>query len=207
MAFEKRIPLFPLEMVLFPGAALPLHIFEQRYKLMIRRCKEKGEEFGVTMARPGGIAAVGCTAAILEVARTYTDGRMDILTLGRTRYRMIEVLAEQPYYEARVEMLDEPERPANREEEQRLTTLYDQCHKLIYGRPGAVLTSHPGHSLTFDIVTDLPMGLDYRQTLLEIPSEAERRNFLFDGLTGLLPRLMDRNRMSDAPGSNAAGIN
>lgn len=207
MVSEKRIPLFPLEMVLFPGAALPLHIFEQRYKLMIRRCKEKGEEFGVTMARPGGIAAVGCTATILEVARTYTDGRMDILTLGRTRYRMIEVLAEQPYYEARVEMLEEPERTANREEEQRLTALYDQCHKLIYGRPGAVLSSHPGHSLAFDIATDLPMGLDYRQTMLEIPCEAERRHFLFEGLTGLLPRLMDRNRASDAACNSCAAVN
>lgn len=206
MLAETRIPLFPLEMVLFPGAALPLHIFEQRYKLMIRRCKDKGEEFGVTMARSGGIAAVGCTAAILEVARTYTDGRMDILTLGKTRYRMIEVLAEQPYYEARVEMLEEAEGPANREEEVRLVALYDQCHKLLYDRPGAVLTSNPRHSLAFDIATDLPMGLDYRQTLLEIPAESERRNFLFEGLTGLLPRLMERNRASDPGGSSRPTI-
>jgi Lon protease-like protein len=73
-----RIPLFPLEAVLLPLMPLPLHIFEPRYKLMIRNCLDNQEKFGVILAKEKGIVSVGCTARIVELVRTYPDGRMDI---------------------------------------------------------------------------------------------------------------------------------
>src|SRR6266852_1170896 len=105
----KRIPLFPLDVVLFPGIELTLHIFEPRYKLMIRRCVDEKREFGVVLAREEGIAGGGCTAEVGEVVRTFPDGKMDILTEGRTAYQVIELVEERQYYEADVEYLeDEP---------------------------------------------------------------------------------------------------
>jgi Lon protease-like protein len=111
-----RIPLFPLRSVLCPGVALPLHIFEERYRLMIRRCLERGEPFGVVLIREGrevgplsgAIATVGTTASIREAGR-YPDGRYDILTIGQQRFHVEAVdSSSEPYLVARVRFLEEP---------------------------------------------------------------------------------------------------
>ncbi|HTK94779.1 MAG TPA: LON peptidase substrate-binding domain-containing protein, partial [Terriglobales bacterium] len=74
------LPLFPLEVVLFPGIPLPLHIFEPRYKEMIGEALRDRTEFGVVRVdQQGAVANVGCTATILDVVKQYDDGRMDIL--------------------------------------------------------------------------------------------------------------------------------
>src|SRR5215472_12311979 len=70
----ERIPLFPLNVVLLPGASLSLHIFEPRYKEMVKDCLEEKSEFGMLLALPKGVAKVGCTAEILEVVKRYSDG-------------------------------------------------------------------------------------------------------------------------------------
>jgi Lon protease-like protein len=110
------LPLFPLTTVLCPGVALPLHIFEERYRVMIGRCLESGEPFGVVLllearevGRLGGrIARVGTTAVIRDAGR-YPDGRLDIVTVGERRFRIDEVDPEaEPYLVGRVTMLDEP---------------------------------------------------------------------------------------------------
>ena len=113
------LPLFPLRSVLCPGVALPLHIFEHRYRLMVGRCLERGEPFGVVLERDGHevgplagrIADVGTTAIIRRAGR-YPDGRLDILTVGERRFRL-EALdsRSEPYLVGRVTMLDEPSGP------------------------------------------------------------------------------------------------
>ena len=102
----ERIPLFPLNLVLFPGATLPLHIFEERYKEMIARCVEEQLAFGIVFAPAGGIASVGCTAEIRQILRKHPDGRMDILTTGADVIRIIRVMDEKPYFEALVQYLE-----------------------------------------------------------------------------------------------------
>ena len=114
-----EIPLFPLRSVLCPGVALPLHIFEERYRLMVNRCIERGEPFGVVLLREGKevgplrgqVAAVGTTAAIRR-AGTYPDGRLDILTVGQQRFRLEGVdNVSEPYLVGKVSLLDEPTGP------------------------------------------------------------------------------------------------
>ncbi|HSM33388.1 MAG TPA: LON peptidase substrate-binding domain-containing protein [Anaerolineae bacterium] len=114
-----EIPIFPLRSVLCPGVALPLHIFEERYRLMIGRCIERGEPFGVVLLRDGPevgplrghIAAVGTTAAIRR-AGAYPDGRLDILTVGQQRFRLEDLdNVSEPYLLGRVSLLDEPTGP------------------------------------------------------------------------------------------------
>ena len=111
-----RIPLFPLRSVLCPGVALPLHIFEERYRLMIDRCIERSEAFGVVLIRDGRevgplsreIAAVGTTAAIRRAGR-YPDGRLDILTVGQRRFQLEAVdKVSEPYLVGQVSFLEEP---------------------------------------------------------------------------------------------------
>lgn len=107
-----ELALFPLNTVLFPGATLPLHIFEERYKVMINRCLERREAFGVALIRTGtevgGSAepfAVGTTASIKRVQHL-PDGRMNIIVNGGQRFRIVEMLPSNPYPAARVELLE-----------------------------------------------------------------------------------------------------
>src|SRR5438046_8911404 len=101
----ERIPLFPLNVVLLPGAELPLHIFEPRYRQMVKDCLEEKSEFGMVLSLDKGVARVGCTAEIVQVAKRYPDGRMDILTIGRADLRHVEIFAETTSLERQVESL------------------------------------------------------------------------------------------------------
>ena len=82
------IPIFPLGIVAFPGQRTPLHIFEERYKLMIQRCLDRQLGFGIIYYDGNHLARCGCTAVVTEVIHTYDDGRMDILTTGQDRFVM-----------------------------------------------------------------------------------------------------------------------
>ena len=119
MSSEAReLPLFPLNVVLFPGMALPLRVFEERYKQMIGRCLETDKEFGVVLIREGQEVgepatpfAVGTVASIASVER-FADGRMNLVTVGTRRFRCREHLQERPYRIARVDWLEDDGPPA-----------------------------------------------------------------------------------------------
>lgn len=105
----SALPLFPLHTVLFPGMVLPLHVFEERYKLMIHRCLEEEQPFGVVLIREGrevgGLAIpylVGTTAKIAGVSQL-EGGRMNIVTIGSERFRLHAVRHDQPYLVGKAE--------------------------------------------------------------------------------------------------------
>ncbi len=83
---SRLLPLFPLQLVAFPGTAVPLHIFEDRYKTMVGDCERSGAEFGIVLAKDGGIVNAGCTVVVETVLERYPDGRFDVLTRGRRRF-------------------------------------------------------------------------------------------------------------------------
>ena len=95
------LPLFPLDTVLFPGMVLPLHIFEERYKLMVNRCLDEERPFGVLLAGESGDASatpyrVGTTTSIARVSRL-DDGRMNLVTIGGERFRLLDIRHDGPY--------------------------------------------------------------------------------------------------------------
>ena len=158
-----RIPLFPLDVVLLPKKSLPLHIFEPRYKLMIRNAVEQDAPFGVVrghllrglQVEPGpvsrgpqvepptvsstrlpkgdGIARVGCTARVVRVIKTYDDGRMDIATVGETVFRIRDVHDDKLYLEATVDIEPDDMQPGPPEVTAELRTLFEKCQRLIHG--------------------------------------------------------------------------
>jgi Lon protease-like protein len=202
----KRIALFPLEAVLFPGMSLPLHIFEPRYKLMTRRCLEKRLEFGVVLAKSEGIAAVGCTAEIVKLVREYPDGRMDLLTAGQDRFRVSALIERQPYLEADVDYLEEdtaqpPAAPA------KLLGVYQQCYALVHGRAAAAPEPSAAASLAFHVAAILPFELEVKQQALEMASEADRQTFLIEQLEQWLPQLDRERRARAKAGGNGHGVN
>lgn len=201
----SRIPLFPLNVVLLPGVPLPLHIFEPRYKLMIGRCLDEHLEFGVILARSEGIAPIGCTAEILEVVKRYPDGRMDILTAGRGRYRIHEVFEDRPYLEGRVEYVDDQPSVLDDSTRARLLTLAEQCHALLFGRRSGAFEPAPDAPLSYQIAGTLPLELEYRQSLLEVLSETERRSQLLEHMEKWVPHLVRLDRGRKKAGGNGQG--
>jgi len=115
MAIE--LPLFPLNVVLFPGAELPLHIFELRYRQMINECQEQQKPFGVVLARPESEFlreepySIG-TMAEIEALDRLEDGRINLIAKGLQRFRILSQHREKPYLSGLVELyedLSEPE--------------------------------------------------------------------------------------------------
>jgi Lon protease-like protein len=114
---SETMPLFPLGTVLYPGLVLPLHIFEERYRQLVRDllAGPEPQRFGVIAIREGretGIAGisslheVGCTATLRQVEE-YEDGRYDLVTVGTQRFRLVELDESQPYLQAEVDLLAE----------------------------------------------------------------------------------------------------
>src|SRR5579862_5874883 len=174
----QRIPLFPLNVVLFPGRILPLRIFEPRYKQMIRQAVDREAPFGVVLARENGIAPVGCTAEVAQVLKTHEDGRMDIVTQGRTVYQIHALHEEKPCLEGTVEMLEDDLDPGPAGVAEELGAIFSKCHMLLHGGPPSREPDHPGVSLAYRIAGEIPLELDDLQELLEIRQEAERRRRL-----------------------------
>src|SRR2546423_13718914 len=91
---EERLPLFPLGLVLLPTEAVPLHIFEDRYKRMIGECLDEESEFGIVWLSDDGLREVGCTARITQVLARFDDGRMNILVAGDRPFRLLRRIEE-----------------------------------------------------------------------------------------------------------------
>src|ERR1041385_4212669 len=104
---EELLPLFPLQVVLFPRTSLPLHIFEERYKQMIDEVMRGKSEFGVVLAGEKGIVNTGCTASVEQILKKYPDGRMDLISMGRPRLKIILLNNENPSLRGGVEFFDE----------------------------------------------------------------------------------------------------
>jgi Lon protease-like protein len=185
----RRIPLFPLGLVLFPGRQLPLHIFEERYKLMTARCAQAQAPFGIVLASGDGIATIGCTANILQIVKTYEDGRMDIVTCGESACRILELHNDEPYLEGDVEMLADDPQPGSAAAAEELRALFEKCYRLFSESPAPPAEDDPNVSLAYQVAADLPLDLDVRQAVLEVRVEADRRMLLIERLKEMLPDL------------------
>jgi Lon protease-like protein len=181
------IPLFPLDVVLFPGTPLPLHIFEPRYKEMIGECLAQNRHFGVVRAVEQGVAEVGCTAEIVTVVKEYEDGQLDIVTEGRQRFEVVQVNQERSFLRADVLMIDdEPGSPAQAEIDH-ATALHSEL--LAMAGAHQDLSGADPSALSFYLAGSLPLDLDFKQKLLSLRSEAERVALLINYLDELIPRI------------------
>src|SRR5438874_3542526 len=100
---SRLIPLFPLGLVVFPGNAVPLHIFEDRYKEMVGEAEAAGSEFGIVLAKEGGVVNAGCTVVVESVLNRYPDGRFDVLTRGLRRFSLLSIDQELAWLRGEVE--------------------------------------------------------------------------------------------------------
>jgi len=183
------MPLFPLQAVLLPGAELPLHIFEERYKEMIREVIAERIEFGVVLATEKGLLNTGCTAAVDKMLREYPDGRMDILTTGRRRFEILRLNEERSYLQGAIEFFDDDDNaPAASDARRQAIDAYNELQSLSSSEP---LTPSDAEDPQLSFRLARPVNdLGTRQTLLAMRSEAERMR----QLAAFLPRYLIRER-------------
>jgi Lon protease-like protein len=179
---EELLPVFPLSVVLLPQNLLPLHIFEDRYKEMIGEALKEGTPFGIVLAAQDGILNVGCTASIERVLRTYEDGRMDLLTLGRRRFVIEDLNQDRNFLRAKVEFFEDAEEFAPEDLKQKALEVHER-----FEESSDLATS--GGLLSFMLAQSV-RDLDFRQQLLVSRSESERLRMLID----FLPKQRGRER-------------
>lgn len=197
------LPLFPLEVVLFPGETLPLHIFEPRYKEMIGELLQSKQAFGVVRALENGVADVGCTAEIVNVAKRYDDGRLDIVTEGRTRFELVHLDQQRAFLRGEVEMFsDEPGKPPA-DKVQRLLQLHADLMQVLETESGSPDADSP--MLSFELASALPFALDFKQTLLGLRSEAGRIDALISYYENVMPEVERAVRARKKAGGNGHG--
>ena len=168
------LPLFPLQVVLLPGADLPLHIFEDRYKEMIAEVIRDRIEFGVILASEKGIVNTGCSAMIDKVLREYPDGRIDILARGRRRFEVMLLNDERSFLRGSVEFFDDEEdSPIAPEVRQRAIDGYREIST------ESLDLDHP--QLSFRLAQPVA-DLGFRQSILTSRSESDRLRQLADFL-------------------------
>jgi len=203
----EHIPLFPLNVVLLPGAPLPLHIFEPRYRQMVKQCLEEKSEFGMLLSLPNGVARVGCTAEILEVVKRFQDGRMDILTVGRAPFRVVELFSQNPLLEGHIDYLEDRESPANPGVQGQLIELYEACYTMVFDDYPKNLEEVPPEELSYVVAGTLPMELLWKQQILEMRSETDRQERLVAYLREWAPHLQKKEAMRQRAGGNGHGLN
>ena len=200
------LPIFPLDLVLFPGTPLPLHIFEERYREMIKECMDGDRPFGVVRAKDEeGIAEIGCTAEIINVTKRYDDGRMDIITQGRQRFEIMRVDQERSFLRAEIMYLQDDEYKGDNADIAQALKLQAEILQLAGAEvDNSSLANNP--QLSFQIAGSLPLDLDFKQTLLGVNSEAERIQTVISYLETILPNLRRTVQVRKKAGSNGHGI-
>ena len=183
-----RLPLFPLGTVLFPGLLLPLHVFEDRYRALVRDLVAGPEEtraFGVVAIREGrevgdgGIRSlhqVGCLADLRQVER-HADGRFDIVATGARRFRIASIDAtSRPYLQAEVEFLDEPDGEAATVLAGNVASVWGTYRQALTGSPPDDPDELPDDPvvLSYLVAAATILDLGDKQRLLEEPDTTGR---------------------------------
>lgn len=184
---QLKIPLFPLNVVLLPKMPLPLHIFEDRYKLMIGRCLEEERPFGILYQSSSGIRPVGCEAKIQRVLSRYDDGRLDILTLGSNRFTVSEFLEEQSYLEGLVAPLrDNGSDPGDSRPlaQEAVSLLVDLAEMTGHSIETDFMSRLGPEEISFLVASSGIFTLAEKQAFLELTSTRER-------LSGTIERLKE----------------
>jgi len=183
-----ELPLFPLNVVLFPGVELPLHIFEPRYRLMITECRQEKKPFGVVLVRPESEALnedpypVGTMAEIQEIDRL-EDGRFNLIAIGTQRFRILRQHRNKPYLSGLVEPYKDIAEPA------RILTPYATQAQDLFSSYIEMLLDVVGMKTVQIELPTVPEELSYLIAYLLDISDEQKQHFL--ELTSTLQRLQE----------------
>ena len=191
------VPIFPLEIVVYPGEQLNLHIFEERYKQLVTDCVAEKKPFGIPAVLKNNVAEIGTLVEITEVAAVHEDGKIDLRTKGVTVFRILEVIKNVPdklYSGAIVDY------PANNDARQvklmkRVMNGLRELHKLLkvnkdFKKPDEELRS-------YDIAHHAGLSLEEEYELLGLMREDQRLEYLKRHLKKVLPAVLGAEMLKE----------
>ena len=209
----SRLPLFPLEVVLFPGTPLPLHIFEPRYRAMLSDCLAGDERFGLLPPAPDGSpprsGTVGCIARV-RASHHLPDGRSNIVVVGERRFLLRQTLAtETPYLVGLVDTFDDladPEVPpeslaALRE----VATTYLAAMETLGGANDRSPWADDAGQLSFQVAAAVDLEFEVKRRLLELRTASDRIALLLELLPPLAAEAAARARVHSRARANGKG--
>jgi Lon protease-like protein len=195
----ERFPLFPLGLVLIPHELVPLHIFEERYKLMIGECMEEEREFGIVWLSDDGLKEIGCSARVSKVLERFEDGRMNVLVEGSSPFRLLRRIEDLPYPAGDVELLEDGDAAVDPDAAEAARRRYaDLVAEVTDERP------EPDELAKLDaygMAATLDVALEAKQMLLELRSEHGR----LEQLEGLFAEALARIRHAERAAERARG--
>jgi Lon protease-like protein len=184
---QQDFPLFPLAIVALPSEAVPLHVFEPRYRTMIAECLDNGSEFGIVWASEDGLRQVGCACEIAEVLERHEDGRMDILTRGTRPFRLVEAHDDLPYPAGTIEWLDDKNEQLD---EETVTAAHEAYATLVEQATDSEPERDRLEAMSaYDMAATVDFGLEAKQGLLGLRSENARLRLVTRLLRAALKRL------------------
>lgn len=189
-----NIDLFPLGTVLFPESELPLHIFEEKYKVLINKCFNDHSAFGVNAMMSTKMYDIGCTAELTNIVQKYEDGRLDILIKGVKKYNLLSFAEnENKYLSGQIEYIEDEPEEIN-------ISLLNSCISLYNSIADTIKTIDIKKLSIKELETNYPafliaqkagLTLDEKQRLLEMTNENRRLEFLDSHLKAVLPLLKE----------------
>jgi Lon protease-like protein len=199
----ERFPLFPLGLVLIPHELVPLHIFEERYRLMIGECIERDGEFGIVWLSDDGLKDVGCSARIARVLERFDDGRINVLVEGTTPFRLLRRIDDLPYPAGDVQPLaDDEQLPDDAAAIAAARKRYaDLVAEVTDERPEADALAELD---AYGMAATLDVALDAKQALLELRSERARLERLEELFSEALGRIRHAERAADRARGNGS---
>jgi Lon protease-like protein len=194
----EGFPLFPLGLVLLPGEAVPLHIFEERYKLMIGECLDEEREFGIIWLADDALKEVGCAARITRVLERFDDGRLNIVVEGTTPFRLERRIGDLAYPAGDVELLDDDPDADEAALERARSAYAELIEQVTDTRPDPETLSELG---AYGMAATLDIALPAKQALLELRSEPAR----LEQLEALFAEAVKRIRTAARVAEQASG--
>ena len=178
---SRGFPLFPLGIVALPSEAVPLHIFEDRYRRMIDRCLQApvgslGRQFGILWLSEQELKPVGCACEVEEVLERMDDGRLDILVRGTRPFRLLERQDELPYPAGVIEFLEDREEPSTPRAGSTARELY---RELVNEATDRDMTTEELELMdAYSMAATVEFDIEAKQELLELRSENARLQLL-----------------------------
>jgi uncharacterized protein len=172
------IPIFPLQLIVYPGEALNLHIFEPRYKQLINDCFTLKKPFGIPSVLNNNVSEFGCLVEIVDIVKTYDNGEMDISTQGTLIFKILENIETIPnkLYRGAIATYPVVKYHANKKLQQNVVTMLKELHLLLNVTKN--FKKADADLLSFDIAHHIGLTLQEEYQLLQFEEEVHRLEFL-----------------------------
>lgn len=204
MAFTETIPIFPIPFVIFPGEQISLHVFEERFKLLIADCLGTGDSaatFGISCVQDGRLEDIGCSVIIDRILQEYSDGRYDIRIRGLIRYVIRQLDRSAEYPTALVEYFEDLELHPDHSLRSKAVSLHIKLVELASGNTHTPFFEKDDRA-SFALAHSAGLDVAQRQKFLEMRTEKERLEYLIIHYRQAIPLVQEKHDLKSRVTAN-----